>query len=215
MWGPQNVRQPAQKVGDRTGFYGFGWNIDYDTGGRLVPQHSGAFSTGAATNVLLVPSAGLGIISLTNADPVGVPEAVNASFVDAVKYGQQSRDWLSLYQQAFKQISASPDTTDYSKPPANATPARADDAYVGTYTNDYYGPVTVAKGASGLTLSLGPKPETLLLKHYSGGEFFVVLEGETAGGYTGMTFAPGSGGSQTLTIPRFNDNKLGVFTRSG
>ena len=37
-------------------FYGLGWNVTYDTEGRLRLGHSGAFALGAATTVLLVPS---------------------------------------------------------------------------------------------------------------------------------------------------------------
>lgn len=58
IWQPQVVRQPAESLGGRTGFYGLGWNVDYDSAGRPTVQHSGAFSHGAATNVLLLPGEG-------------------------------------------------------------------------------------------------------------------------------------------------------------
>jgi CubicO group peptidase (beta-lactamase class C family) len=38
------------------GFYGLGWNVRYDSEGRLELSHSGAFALGAATSVMLVPS---------------------------------------------------------------------------------------------------------------------------------------------------------------
>src|SRR5690606_6085819 len=58
------------------GFYGLGWNVGYDPQGRLRLSHSGAFLLGAATAVFLVPSEQLGIVVLTNAAPIGVPEAI-------------------------------------------------------------------------------------------------------------------------------------------
>jgi hypothetical protein len=42
------------------GFYGLGWNVNYDTEGRLRLSHSGAFELGAATTVILVPAESLG-----------------------------------------------------------------------------------------------------------------------------------------------------------
>ena len=37
-----------------------------------------AFSLGAGTNVVIIPSAGVGIVVLTNAAPTGAPEALAA-----------------------------------------------------------------------------------------------------------------------------------------
>jgi hypothetical protein len=48
---------------------------------------------------------------------------------------------------------------DYSKPPAGAKPARHNSAYVGTFGNDYYGPMTVATSGSHLTMALGPEAD--------------------------------------------------------
>src|SRR3979411_2286447 len=100
IWAPQIVRQPAAKVGDRTGFYGLGWNLDYNSLGRLLVQHSGASVPGAATNVALLPSEQLGIVTLTNGYPVGLPEAINNSFLDQVEYGKQRQDWLARLRPA-------------------------------------------------------------------------------------------------------------------
>lgn len=215
MWGPQIARESAAKIGLRTPFYGFGWNVEYDSGGRLVVQHSGAFSTGAATNVLLVPAEGVGIITLTNGDPVGLPEAVNNAFLDQVKYGQQTKDWLTLYGQAFSHLEAAPGTTDFTKPPATVAPAGPNSTYVGTYANDYWGPITVTASGADLAFSIGPESQVYPLTHYTGDQFFFTQRGESGFGLlSGAPFAKGADGTETLTIDAWNVNKLGVFTRA-
>lgn len=63
----------------RTQFYGLGWNVTYDDQGRVKLDHSGAFALGAATNVAMLPVEQLGIVTLTNGEPRGIPEAINNS----------------------------------------------------------------------------------------------------------------------------------------
>ena len=102
---PQVIREPAKKPTDRTGFYGLGWNVGHDPAGRLTLNHSGAFDLGAATCVVLVPAERLGIVVLTNAAPIGVPEAVAFSFLDLVHDGRIGRDWFAAVTPAFEQMS--------------------------------------------------------------------------------------------------------------
>src|SRR5690606_28248574 len=68
-----------------------------DTGGRPVMGHSGAFLLGAGTSFRIVPSAGIGIVVLTNGAPVGAAEAVVAEFTDVALYGKSTRDWYAAY----------------------------------------------------------------------------------------------------------------------
>ena len=97
---PQIVRTPPKNPAvDHAGFYGLGWNIDYDAEGRVHWGHSGGFDLGAATSVSLLPAQRLGIVALTNAQPIGVPEAVSRSFFDIVLTGKVEKDWLALYGQ--------------------------------------------------------------------------------------------------------------------
>ncbi|MEU5637700.1 serine hydrolase domain-containing protein [Streptomyces rishiriensis] len=80
---PHMVSEPPHSPAGRTGFYGLGWNVSYDDQGRLKLGHSGGFALGAATNVALLPSEKLGIVVLTNGEPIGVPEAISATFLDS------------------------------------------------------------------------------------------------------------------------------------
>ena len=108
-------------------FYGLGWNVNYDTEGRLRLGHSGAFALGAATNVLLVPSEHLGIVVLTNAYPIGVAEGLAFTFTDVALYGKATQDWLAIFKKVFSDPAAIGVSAgaDYSKPPASPTPALA------------------------------------------------------------------------------------------
>src|ERR1700758_5562648 len=96
----QAVSAPATTPKARSGFYGYGFNVSVTSSGRTEYSHSGAFSLGAATNFVVMPSEDVGIIALTNAAPIGVPETLTAEFVDLVQYGKIREDWATLYRQA-------------------------------------------------------------------------------------------------------------------
>src|SRR6266516_6097234 len=134
------------------GFYGLGWNVSYDQGGRLHLNHSGAFGLGAATHVNLVPAEQLGIIVLTNAYPIGIAEALGTIFLDTALYGKPTQDWLALYKQGFSNPAAIGTVPgfDYSKPPGSPAPALRNSAYVGLYANDYFGDISIIEKDSGL-----------------------------------------------------------------
>ena len=73
---PQMISGPPRSPASRASFYGFGWNVSYDDEGRARIDHSGAFELGAATNITFMPGEDLGIVVLTNGEPIGVAEAV-------------------------------------------------------------------------------------------------------------------------------------------
>ncbi|MFI6486346.1 serine hydrolase [Streptomyces sp. NPDC050564] len=212
---PHSVAMDPLAPAGEPGFYGLGWNVRYDEHGRLRLNHSGAFDLGAATEVTLLPSERLGIVVLTNGQPIGVPEAVAAAFFDIAQNGKQTVDWLAFFRkvvQAAAYTGISP--TNYAKPPANATPAKADDVYTGTYANEYYGPVTVISDNSGnLSMTLGPQKMSFPLRHYTGDTFSYQTQGENAVGLSGVTFHLRSGKATSVTIEHLNANGLGTFSR--
>ncbi len=124
---PQILRSPPQNPAlDRAGFYGLGWNIDYTDQGGVAWGHSGAFGMGAATCVSLLPAAELGIVVLTNAQPIGVPEAICRSFLDLALTGKvEKEDWLTLYGQLFAtaMVPNYGTSIDYAVPPEPLLPA--------------------------------------------------------------------------------------------
>ncbi|MEU8033443.1 serine hydrolase [Streptomyces sp. NPDC049099] len=197
------------------GFYGLGWDVGYDQDGELRLSHSGGFELGAATEVTLLPVERLGIVVLTNGQPIGVPEAVAAAFFDIARNGRQTVDWLPFYAKVVKAaVYTGVSPTNYAKPPAHATPAKADDVYTGTYANAYYGPVTVTSDKRGnLSMTLGPRKMSFPLRHYTGDTFSYQTQGENAVGLSGVTFHPRSGNAMSVTIEHLDANGLGTFTR--
>jgi CubicO group peptidase (beta-lactamase class C family) len=197
-------------------FYGLGWNVNYDTEGRLRLGHSGAFALGAATSVLLVPSEHLGIVVLTNAYPIGVAEALAFNFTDIALYGKPTQDWMAIFKKAFSDPATIGVSTgaDYSNPPVSTTPQLANTAYLGTYTNSFFGDIQIIEKGDGLAVIEGPLKMSFPLKHYDRDIFTYQTEGENAEGATGITFTVGSEGkATTLVIENLNVRGEGTFIR--
>lgn len=221
---PYITSAPATTPTARSGFYGLGYNVSYDGAGRLQLSHSGAFASGAATQFVLVPSEKLGIITLTNGWPIGVPESLNASFIDLVMLGKVTRDWLTAYQQHLRPMLEDPSVLAGKKPPSNPTPALADAAYVGTYRSSLYGAAQVTSGPGGLVLSLGPAPQRYTLTHWDANVFSYLPTGENAIGIgpwiSAVTFTVGPKGQATsVDIEQLNGQPpispaLGTFSRT-
>src|SRR5262249_47264012 len=197
-------------------FYGLGWNVGYDEQGRLRLNHSGGFTLGAATYVNLVPSEELGVVVLTNAYPIGVAEGLGQTFIDTVLYGKPTQDWLALFKQVFSNPAAVGVVTgfDYSKPPAAPTPALKTDAYLGTYTNDYFGDISIIEKDGALVIVQGPQKMTFPMKHYDRDTFTYETVGENAVGTTGVTFTIGADGkATTVVVENLNVRGEGTFMR--
>ncbi|WP_175410267.1 serine hydrolase [Streptomyces sp. TRM64462] len=213
---PHSLSRPARAPAGRSGFYGLGWNVDYDDEGRLKLSHSGAFNLGAATAVALLPSEGLGIVVLTNGRPIGVPETVTSAFLDIAQHGRQTVDWWTLANEAFQSLDAAERSdTDYTKPPSDAAPPKPASVYEGTYANPYYGPLTVRAGADGrLVMELGPRPTRFRLFPYDGDTFSYESTGENAAGRFGVTFTTASGAQASkVVVENLDRTGLGTFTR--
>jgi len=198
------------------GFYGLGWGVSYDPEGRLRLNHSGAFALGAATHVNLVPAEQLGIVVLTNAYPVGIAEGLGTTFLDMALYGKPTQDWLVLFKQRFSNPAAIGTVLgfDYSKSPASPAPASKNSAYLGRYTNDYFGDISIIEKDSGLAIVQGPKNKTFPMKHYDRDTFTYETEGENAVGRSRITFTIGPDGKATqVLVENLNVRGEGVFKR--
>src|SRR5881394_28917 len=180
-------------------FYGLGWNVSYDQEGRLRLNHSGAFALGAATHVNLVPDEQLGIVVLTNAYPIGMAEALGTTFLDMALYGKPSQDWIALFKKVFSDPAAVGTILgfDYSKPAASPAPALKNSAYLGRFTNDYFGDISIVEKAGGLAIEQGPMKMTFAMQHYDRDTFTYETQDENAVGRSGITFAIGPDGKAT------------------
>ena len=197
----------------RTSLYGLGFDLSDDAAARVRWSHSGAFFQGASTAVLMLPSANLGLVVLTNGMPVGAPEAIGAYFLDYVEAGKFQRDWLAGYGAQFAADMANQSQlAPPNQPPANPAPAKPNAFYAGTYQNSFYGPITITPS---LHLLIGPHPNDYPLTHWDGNVFSFYPTGENAVGITAATFTPNPAGTQagSVTLEYYNDDGLGTFTR--
>ena len=197
-------------------FYGLGWNVSYDPEGRLRLNHSGAFGLGAATYVNLVPGEQLGIVVLTNAYPLGIAEALGTTFLDIALYGKSTQDWFALFKQVYSNPAAIGTVLgfDYFKPLASPAPALKNNAYVGRYTNNYFGDISIIEKEGGLAIVEGPKNQTSPMKHYDRDTFTYETEGENAVGRSGITFTVGPDGKAAqVFVENLNVRGEGVFKR--
>jgi CubicO group peptidase (beta-lactamase class C family) len=206
---PQIVSSPASEPAMRSGFYGFGFNVGTTSAARTSLSHSGAFELGAGTNFVILPSADVAIVALTNATPSGVPESVTAEFADLVQFGEVREDWYKLYGDIFKQMEQPVGSLVGQKPPANAAPAASLASYVGTYTNDYWGPARVTEKDGRLHLALGTKLD-VPLDHWDGNVFTYawVAENSPPGTVSKATFD-----GNKLTLEYYDADKNGTFTK--
>jgi len=207
---PQMVSNPPSEPAMRSGFYGYGFNISTSAAARMQFSHSGGFELGAATNFVVIPSADVAIVVLTNAAPVGVPETLTAEFADLVQFGQVRQDWRRLYAGAFAGMDRPFGELAGIQPPADPSPPRPLPSYAGTYANRYWGPATVTVDDGALTLSMGPRPENYPLTHRDGDTFTFspVSENAPPGSVSRATF-----NGDRLTLEYFDQDKMGTFTR--
>lgn len=206
---PQIVSSPPTEPAMRTGFYGYGFNVGSTSAARVELSHSGAFELGAGTNILILPSADVAIVALTNATPRGIPEALTAEFADLIQFGEVREDWYRLYGDIFKEMDAPVGTLVGKQPPANAAPPAPLSSYVGTYNNDYWGPARITEADGKLQLAIGPRL-TASMEHWDGNTFTFsfVTENAPPGTISKATFD-----GDKLTLEYYDAEGRGMFTR--
>jgi CubicO group peptidase (beta-lactamase class C family) len=196
---PQICRNPMDPAKPnecpRGQFYGLGWNVSTNADGHTEISHSGAFFLGAATSVYMIPEEHLGILALTNAQPVGLPESICLQFLDLVHYGKAQRDYLTLVGNVMADMlkESQEESPDYSRmsPPKNLTPARPLNSYVGQYSNEYFGTLEVSIAGDRLILRLPPRGAYYELSHWDGDTFTYYFASEDTGlARRGARFSP-------------------------
>ncbi|MEU1981386.1 serine hydrolase [Nocardia sp. NPDC019395] len=207
---PQAVSSPPGAPDARAGAYGFGFNVGTSAAGRVVLGHSGAFNAGAATALTMIPSADVGIVTLTNAAPIGVPETLNAEFADLVQFGEVREDWGNLYRDAFAQVEAPTGELVGKTPPPAPAPGRPLDSYAGEYGNDYFGPATVTVDGDRLMLTMGPGKVSMPLRHWDGDTFVFTPSGESA---DPGTVSQARFDGDRLWLEFYDSDGLGTFVR--
>jgi CubicO group peptidase (beta-lactamase class C family) len=209
---PQSFSSPGHVPSARPGFYGYGFNVGVGADGRTTMGHSGAFTLGAATRIQFVPSADIGIIVLTNAGPVGAAEAIASTFLDTVLFGAPTRDWYAGFHGLMAGYYDPVGDLADSTPPTEPAPAQALDAYVGTYQNDYFGPLEIVQVDGALIAQLGPRGDSFPLTHWDGDVFAVEPRNENApyGSKSSVSFDLTG---ETVNINYLDGNGLATWQR--
>lgn len=202
----------------RASMYGFGFNVGATPAGRVTIGHSGAFVLGAGTAFTVLPDLDLAIVTLTNAAPVGVAEAINAQFTDLVQFGKVTRDWPALTAQALSPHNDPEGDLAGKDRPAAPAPAPAATALTGSYTNPYFGPMQIRQESGALIAALGPGGKyRVRLDPWDGDTFAFTPTGENApdGSRSSARFTVDGGTASTVTLAFFDTRGLGTFTRTG
>lgn len=212
---PQIIQNVDLATG-HVGFYGIGWNVNWNAQGNLRLSHSGAFEMGAATNVALIPDQKIGIIILTNAAPIGLPEAIADIFFDLLYNGSDLKtDWVEVWKERFELISADP-FVDYSKiwKPYPSMPSMDLSAYAGTYHSEYYGDLEITQSNGKLMMLLPPNNTPYVLDHWAKDTFTYYFAAESNIGKRGIIFSDVKDGlTQQIYLDNFKRDGGGVFTR--
>jgi CubicO group peptidase (beta-lactamase class C family) len=150
--------------------YGYGWNVTSDDKGTVYQvSHSGAFDMGAATYVALWPLEKIGIVAVTNAEPVGVPEALGAAFRRLLDDDELTLEQLVTQKGPSREHPDRPLTflanmvdamhgllrppRRDAGPPTPGEPFQLD----GTYSSDFYGDAVFTRDGGQLVMYLGQK----------------------------------------------------------
>lgn len=210
---PQITSRPPSEIADHVGSYGYGFNVGPWSSGPYTFGHSVAFVLGSATAFTLIPSADAGIVTLTNATPVGVPEALNAEFTDLVLTGELGTDWWDFFSASMAPLTAGAGDLAGQEAPSAPAPAQDLSAYIGDYSNDYFGTLSITESDDGLVGALGPDGQYQFpLTHWDGDTFAFTPTGENApnGSQSSALFDPDAG---TVTVNFFDNFGLGTWQR--
>jgi CubicO group peptidase (beta-lactamase class C family) len=187
---PHVVRAPLSGYDAQTRSYGLGWNLENDHLGFLRWSHSGAFTAGAATTIVLLPTEQLGVVVLTNGKPLGVPEIIADEIIDQAATGGITTDWRTYWHD--DRMAHMFDEPPGIDPTGDPTPARTETAYLGVYRNDVYGNVEVISGGAGLAVVLGPARRTCPMTHLDADSFTIVVYPELPDTRNAITFTIGT-----------------------
>lgn len=197
---------PPADTGWRQSFYGYGFNVGDDPTGRVRFSHSGGFALGAGTAVTMVPALGLGIVTLTNASPTGVAEAMNLAFVSLVETGSLERDWLEAIRPLIEPMYSNHAAPAEGTRPTNPRSHRDLSAYAFSYSNAYYGRVQILQENGVLVMLAGPEPKRFVLEHWDGDRFIYDPEGEDALGPAEIAFdVDEQGYAVSVTVKQFEE----------
>lgn len=213
---PRSLIGPPSELTARPNFYGYGFNVGTNASGRTTFGHSGAFLLGASTAFQILPAADLGIVVLTNGSPVGVPESINASFMDMVQFGKPLRDWYAAYHANMMGFYTPEGDLADKTPPVNPLPAQPLESYTGHYESTYFGSAEITLEANELKLLIGPAKQHLTMSHWNADTFAVMplTENAPAGSRSSVNFSVKNHKVDGFTVNYLNQHGLATWHTS-
>lgn len=171
---------------------------------RPIVWHNGGTS-GHHTMIAFMPGEKLGIVVLSNAGYINLPEALAYRFFD-MYFGNPERDWSTEYLNKTK---AAQNLTNASKPkhPKSSAPALPLKEYTGNYSNELYGPINVtAKENSSLIVTAGPIGMQIVLTPWYRDTFSAPIPDYIglASGFASFHIGP-DGRADSVTLDAFRD----------
>jgi hypothetical protein len=169
--------------------------------------------------VCLLPEHSLSVVVLSNAFPTGVPDALCEIYFDLVFKGRVTDDWIAKWNAAYASMFApavEAAKKAYGARPSPTSPALADEAYEGSYANDYLGKAEIVSENGGHVLKLRPDcVRSFPLKHFDRDLFLIFAEPEQPDLSSAVTFTIGPDGrASQVTIEAFDDDGQGALTRT-
>jgi CubicO group peptidase (beta-lactamase class C family) len=138
--------------------YGLGFAVR-DYRGRKLVTHTGGLP-GYVSEVSMVPEARLGVAVLTNQESASAFEAIIDRVLDAY-LGAPVKDWVAAFgtieARNRDRVSAA-NRSSASTRDAASKPSLPLDKYVGRYRDAWYGDITIARSADGLTIGFDHTP---------------------------------------------------------
>jgi pimeloyl-ACP methyl ester carboxylesterase len=102
----------------------------------------------------------------------------------------------------------------YETQPSSPTPPLENDAYLGTYTNDYFGNIEIVEYDNALAVVQGPQNMRFAMKHFDRDIFTYLPTGESSPGTSGIFFTIGADGkAMQVRIENLDEAGNGTFTR--
>jgi CubicO group peptidase (beta-lactamase class C family) len=164
MWTGQTIlpvgNLPPPLAGLKANFadYALGWTLrDYH--GRKLVGHTGGVG-GFVSRVMLVPEESLGVVILTNAEEDGAFDSILYHVLDRY-LNLPPTDWTAAYKSVKdteeKDAAEIMKEAEGTRAP-NSKPSLPLEKYAGTYTDAWYGSITITSEASGLVIKFDHTP---------------------------------------------------------
>jgi CubicO group peptidase (beta-lactamase class C family) len=161
---PLPINNPPPELPDvaRVNFRGYGLGLDlHDYRGHKVISHTGGLP-GYVSKITVIPDSQIGVAVFTNQESGAAFSALSWQIIDQLLNVPQPRpDWIASYAKLVaRQESSIADTEkkNAAARDASSKPSLPLDKYAGTYTDAWYGDVTIAEENGKLVMRFGHTP---------------------------------------------------------